>query len=72
MEGITSASPRQKGASMLQFQLPYGADPLLHDRAEPHPDLCDALHEKKIKTLICHQMEGGEKVFRSRYERILS
>lgn len=124
MEDITSASPGQKGASMLQFLLSYGTDPLLldqpeddldclmlsqsvipaiaankkrrqliivshsapivvngdaeyvismkHDRAGLRPDLCGALHEKEIKTLICHQMEGGEKAFRSRYERILS
>lgn len=124
MEDITSASPGQKGASMLQFLLSYGTDPLLldqpeddldclmlsqsvipsiaankkrrqliivshsapivvngdaeyvismkHDRAGLRPDLCGALHDKDIKTLICHQMEGGEKAFRSRYARILS
>ncbi len=124
MEDITSASPGQKGASMLQFLLSYGTDPLLldqpeddldclmlsqsvipaiaankkrrqliivshsapivvngdaeyvismkHDRAGLRPDLCGALQEKEVKALICRQMEGGEKAFRSRYERILS
>lgn len=124
MEDITLASPGQKGASMLQFLLSYGTDPLLldqpeddldclmlsqsvipaiaankkrrqliivshsapivvngdaeyvismkHDRAGLRPDLCGALQEKEVKALICRQMEGGEKAFRSRYERILS
>nr|WP_286140658.1 hypothetical protein [Escherichia sp. ESNIH1] len=124
MEDIMSASPGQKGASMLQFLLSYGTDPLLldqpeddldclmlsqsvipaivankkrrqliivshsapivvngdaeyvismkHDRAGLRPDLCGALQEKEVKALICRQMEGGEKAFRSRYERILS
>ncbi len=124
MEDITSASPGQKGASMLQFLLSYGTDPLIldqpeddldclmlsqsvipaiaankkrrqlvivshsapivvngdaeyvismkHDRAGLSPSLCGALQEKEMKELICRQMEGGEKAFRSRYERILS
>lgn len=124
MEDITSASPGQKGASMLQFLLSYGTDPLLldqpeddldclmlsqsvipaiaankkrrqliivshsapivvngdaeyvismrHDHLGLRPDLCGALQERDMKSLICRQMEGGEKAFRSRYERILS
>lgn len=124
MEDITSASPGQKGASMLQFLLSYGTDPLLldqpeddldclmlsqsvipaiaankkrrqliivshsapivvngdaeyvismkHDRAGLRPDLCGALQEKEVKAMICRQMEGGEKAFRSRFERILN
>ncbi|MER5005480.1 anti-phage protein Ppl [Atlantibacter hermannii] len=124
MEDITTASPGQKGASMLQFLLSYGTDPLLldqpeddldclmlsqsvipaiaankkrrqliivshsapivvngdaeyvismkYDRAGLRPDLCGALQEKEVKALICSQMEGGEKAFRSRYERILN
>ncbi|UEM39919.1 hypothetical protein DMB82_0002440 [Pectobacterium aquaticum] len=124
MEDISSASPGQKGASMLQFLLSYGTDPLLldqpeddldclmlsmsvipaimlnkkrrqliivshsapivvngdaeyvismqHDRAGLYPGLCGALQEAPLKALICRQMEGGEKAFRSRYERILS
>ncbi|EIX9330404.1 MULTISPECIES: anti-phage protein Ppl [Klebsiella pneumoniae complex] len=124
MEDISSASPGQKGASMLQFLLSYGTDPLLldqpeddldclmlsmsvipaimankkrrqliivshsapivvngdaeyvismqHDRSGLHPGLCGALQETPVKELICRQMEGGEKAFRSRYERILS
>lgn len=38
----------------------------------PYPGLCGALQEAPMKALICRQMEGGEKAFRSRYERILS
>lgn len=124
MEDISSASPGQKGASMLQFLLSYGTDPLLldqpeddldclmlsmgvipaimsnkkrrqliivshsapivvngdaeyvismkHDRTGLSPGLCGALQEAPMKALICQQMEGGEKAFRSRYERILS
>ncbi|HDL6874119.1 anti-phage protein Ppl [Yersinia kristensenii] len=124
MEDISSASPGQKGASMLQFLLSYGTDPLLldqpeddldclmlsmsvipaimankkrrqliivshsapivvngdaeyvismqHDRTGLYPGLCGALQEVPLKALICRQMEGGEKAFRSRYERILS
>ena len=124
MEDISSASPGQKGASMLQFLLSYGTDPLLldqpeddldclmlsmsvipaimlnkkrrqliivshsapivvngdaeyvismqHDRSGLYPGLCGALQETPVKALICRQMEGGEKAFRSRYERILS
>ena len=124
MEDISSASPGQKGASMLQFLLSYGTDPLLldqpeddldclmlsmsvipaimsnkkrrqliivshsapivvngdaeyvismqHDRTGLYPGLCGALQEAPMKALICRQMEGGEKAFRSRYERILS
>lgn len=124
MEDISSASPGQKGASMLQFLLSYGTDPLLldqpeddldclmlsmsvipaimlnkkrrqliivshsapivvngdaeyvismqHDRTGLYPGLCGALQEAPLKALICRQMEGGEKAFRSRYERILS
>lgn len=124
MEDITSASPGQKGASMLQFLLSYGTDPLLldqpeddldclmlsqsvipaiaankkrrqliivshsapivvngdaeyvismkYDRSGLRPDLCGALQDSHIKALICQQMEGGEKAFRSRYARILS
>ncbi|EPE7175553.1 anti-phage protein Ppl [Cronobacter sakazakii] len=124
MEDISSASPGQKGASMLQFLLSYGTDPLLldqpeddldclmlsmsvipaimankkrrqliivshsapivvngdaeyvismqHDRSGLYPGLCGALQEMPLKALICRQMEGGEKAFRSRYERILS
>lgn len=124
MEDISSASPGQKGASMLQFLLSYGTDPLLldqpeddldclmlsmsvipaimsnkkrrqliivshsapivvngdaeyvismqHDRSGLSPGLCGALQETPVKELICRQMEGGEKAFRSRYERILS
>ncbi|MFY1037486.1 anti-phage protein Ppl [Pantoea agglomerans] len=124
MEDITSASPGQKGASMLQFLLSYGTDPLLLDQPEDdldclmlsqsvipaitankkrrqliivshsapivvngdaeyvismkydksglRPDLCGALQDSHIKALICQQMEGGEKAFRSRYARILS
>ncbi|MEU74154.1 hypothetical protein EDK46_23300 [Salmonella enterica] len=124
MEDIAFASPGQKGASMLQFLLSYGTDPLLldqpeddldclmlsmsvipaimsnkkrrqliivshsapivvngdaeyvismqHDRTGLYPGLCGALQEAPMKALICRQMEGGEKAFRSRYERILS
>lgn len=124
MDDISSASPGQKGASMLQFLLSYGNDPLLldqpeddldclmlsmsvipaimsnkkrrqliivshsapivvngdaeyvismqHDRTGLYPGLCGALQEAPVKALICRQMEGGEKAFRSRYERILS
>ncbi|ATC10124.1 hypothetical protein RVX07_004634 [Escherichia coli] len=124
MEDISSASPGQKGASMLQFLLSYGTDPLLldqpeddldclmlssgvipaimsnkkrrqliivshsapivvngdaeyvismkHDRTGLYPGLCGSLQETPMKALICRQMEGGEKAFRSRYERILS
>ncbi|EHC3059321.1 hypothetical protein JTQ60_004001 [Salmonella enterica] len=43
-----------------------------HDRSGLHPGLCGALQETPVKELICRQMEGGEKAFRSRYERILS
>lgn len=42
-----------------------------HDRIGLSPSLCGALQEKEMKELICRQMEGGEKAFRSRYERIL-
>lgn len=124
MEDISSASPGQKGASMLQFLLSYGTDPLLidqpeddldclmlsqsvipaiaankkrrqliivshsapivvngdaeyvismkYDRTGLRPDLCGALQEQPVRALICQQMEGGEKAFRSRYARILS
>lgn len=124
MDDISSASPGQKGASMLQFLLSYGTDPLLldqpeddldclmlsmsvipaimankkrrqliivshsapivvngdaeyvismqHDRTGLYPGLCGALQESLMKALICRQMEGGEKAFRSRYERILN
>lgn len=124
MEDIHSASPGQKGASMLQFLLSYGIDPLIldqpeddldcmmlsqsvipaitankqrrqliivshsapivvngdaeyvismiHDRQGLRPHICGALQEKEIKDLICKQMEGGEKAFRSRYSRILN
>lgn len=124
MDDISSASPGQKGASMLQFLLSYGNDPLLldqpeddldclmlsmsvipaimlnkkrrqliivshsapivvngdaeyvismqHDRTGLYPGLCGALQEAPMKALICRQMEGGEKAFRSRYERILN
>lgn len=34
MEDIAFASPGQKGASMLQFLLSYGTDPLLLDQPE--------------------------------------
>ncbi|MDF3655806.1 hypothetical protein P3S47_25585, partial [Enterobacter hormaechei] len=43
-----------------------------HDRTGLYPGLCGALQEAPMKALICRQMEGGEKAFRSRYERILS
>ncbi|HCQ2433234.1 TPA: hypothetical protein OHN82_004980, partial [Escherichia coli] len=38
MEDISSASPGQKGASMLQFLLSYGTDPLLLDQPEDDLD----------------------------------
>ncbi|BFU33330.1 MULTISPECIES: anti-phage protein Ppl [Enterobacter] len=124
MEDISLASPGQKGASMLQFLLSYGTDPLIldqpeddldcmmlsksvipaivsnkqrrqliivshsapivvngdaeyvismaHDRHGLRPALCGALQETKMKQLICSQMEGGEKAFRSRFNRILN
>lgn len=124
MEDISLASPGQKGASMLQFLLSYGTDPLIldqpeddldcmmlsksvipaivsnkqrrqliivshsapivvngdaeyvismtHDRHGLRPALCGALQETEMKKLICSQMEGGEKAFRSRFNRILS
>lgn len=124
MEDISTASPGQKGASMLQFLLSYGTDPLLLDQPEDdldclmlsqsvipaivankkrrqliivshsapivvngdaeyvinmthdsqglRPHLCGALQQKEMKDMICKQMEGGEKAFRSRYSRILS
>lgn len=124
MEDIASASPGQKGASMLQFLLSYGTDPLLidqpeddldclmlsqsvipaivankkrrqliivshsapivvngdaehvicmtYDRSGLRPGLSGALQQKEMKAFICRQMEGGEKAFRSRFERILS
>lgn len=124
LEDISLASPGQKGASMLQFLLSYGTDPLIldqpeddldcmmlsqsvipaivsnkqrrqliivshsapivvngdaeyvismtHDRHGLRPALCGALQETEMKQLICSQMEGGEKAFRSRFNRILS
>jgi len=124
MEDIASASPGQKGASMLQFLLSYGSDPLLidqpeddldclmlsqsvipaivankkrrqliivshsapivvngdaehvicmtYDRSGLQPGLSAGLQHKEMKDFICRQMEGGEKAFRSRFERILS
>lgn len=38
MEDIAFASPGQKGASMLQFLLSYGTDPLLLDQPEDDLD----------------------------------
>lgn len=119
MEDIASASPGQKGASMLQFLLSYGTAPLLIDQPEDdldflmlsqsvipaivankkrkqliivshsapivvngdaeyvicmtcdrsrlRPGLSGALQQKEMKALICSQMEGGEKAFRSRF-----
>ncbi len=124
MENIENASPGQKAASMLQFLLSYGTDPLLldqpeddldcmmlsdsvipaiamnkqrrqlivvshsapivvngdaeyvismvHDRHGLRPNVCGALQEKGVKEMICNQMEGGEKAFRSRFSRILA
>ncbi|EJN3161371.1 TPA: histidinol phosphatase [Vibrio cholerae] len=124
MENIENASPGQKAASMLQFLLSYGTDPLLldqpeddldcmmlsdsvipaiamnkqrrqlivvshsapivvngdaeyvismvHDRHGLRPNVCGALQEKDVKEMICNQMEGGEKAFRSRFSRILA
>jgi hypothetical protein len=124
MEDIESASPGQKAASMLQFLLSYGTDPLLldqpeddldclmlsqsvipaiatnkkrrqliivshsapivvngdaeyvtsmiHDQNGLRPNICGALQTQNIKDLICNQMEGGEKAFRSRFSRILN
>ncbi|EKO3839027.1 AAA family ATPase [Vibrio harveyi] len=124
MEDIESASPGQKAASMLQFLLSYGTDPLLldqpeddldcmmlsqsvipaiaankqrrqliivshsapivvngdaeyvismvHDQNGLRPNVSGALQAQDVKELICNQMEGGEKAFRSRFSRILS
>ncbi|EGR0171676.1 histidinol phosphatase [Vibrio alginolyticus] len=124
MEDIESASPGQKAASMLQFLLSYGTDPLLldqpeddldcmmlsqsvipaiaankqrrqliivshsapivvngdaeyvismvHDKNGLRPNICGSLQTQDVKELICNQMEGGEKAFRSRFSRILS
>ncbi|RBI68753.1 hypothetical protein DQ400_05140 [Vreelandella sulfidaeris] len=123
MEDIKNASPGQKAASMLEFLMSYGEDPLILDQPEDdldcmmlsesvipaissnkkrrqliivshsapivvngdaeyvismvrdknglRPNECGALQEKSIKELICRQMEGGEKAFRSRFNRIL-
>ncbi len=124
MEDIMSASPGQKAASMLQFLLSYGTDPLLLDQPEDdldcmmlsqsvipaiaankqrrqliivshsapivvngdaeyvismirdrnglRPSTCGALQSQEVKDLICNQMEGGERAFRSRFSRILN
>ncbi|MGR5296924.1 anti-phage protein Ppl [Vibrio mediterranei] len=124
MENIENASPGQKAASMLQFLLSYGTDPLLldqpeddldcmmlsdsvipaialnkqrrqlvvvshsapivvngdaeyvismlHDKHGLRPNVCGALQEQSVKDMICKQMEGGEKAFRSRFSRILT
>jgi len=124
MENIETASPGQKAASMLQFLLSYGSDPLILDQPEDdldclmlsnsvipaivmnkqrrqliivshsapivvngdaeyvicmkhdshglRPNIKGALQEQAVKDNICDQMEGGEKAFRSRFNRILN
>ncbi|WP_062569082.1 anti-phage protein Ppl [Pseudoalteromonas arabiensis] len=124
MENIESASPGQKAASMLEFLLSYGSDPLildqpeddldclmlsdsvipsiernkqrrqliivshsapivvngdaeyvismLRDRSGLRPNILGSLQESEVKTNICNQMEGGERAFRSRFNRIVN
>ena len=124
MENIESASPGQKAASMLEFLLSYGSDPLildqpeddldclmlsesvipsiernkqrrqliivshsapivvngdaeyvismLRDRTGLRPNILGSLQEADVKSNICNQMEGGEKAFRSRFNRIIT
>jgi energy-coupling factor transporter ATP-binding protein EcfA2 len=124
MENIDSASPGQKAASMLEFLLSYGSDPLildqpeddldclmlsesvipsiernkqrrqliivshsapivvngdaeyvismLRDRSGLRPNILGSLQEAEVKNNICNQMEGGERAFRSRFNRIVS
>ncbi len=45
---------------------------MVHDRHGLRPNVCGALQEKDVKEMICNQMEGGEKAFRSRFGRILA
>ncbi|MEP1445556.1 MAG: anti-phage protein Ppl [Paraglaciecola sp.] len=124
MENIDSASPGQKAASMLEFLLSYGSDPLILDQPEDDLDclmlsesvipsiernkqrrqliivshsapivvngdaeyvismlrdrtglranILGSLQEADVKSNICNQMEGGEKAFRSRFNRIVT
>ncbi|WP_163920897.1 anti-phage protein Ppl [Photobacterium sp. Alg240-V54] len=45
---------------------------MIHDKNGLRPNICGALQTQDVKELICNQMEGGEKAFRSRFSRILS
>ncbi|CAK6715536.1 hypothetical protein HORM4_660022 [Vibrio harveyi] len=45
---------------------------MVHDQNGLRPNVSGALQAQDVKELICNQMEGGEKAFRSRFSRILS
>jgi len=54
MENIDSASPGQKAASMLQFLLSYGTDPLLLDQPEDDLD-CLMLSASVIPAIVANK-----------------
>lgn len=56
MEDIESASPGQKAASMLQFLLSYGTDPLLIDQPEDDLD-CMMLSQSVIPAIAANKQK---------------
>ena len=54
MEDISTASPGQNGASMLQFLLSYGTDPLLLDQPEDDLD-CLMLSQSVIPAIVANK-----------------
>lgn len=45
---------------------------MIHDLQGPHSNIQGAFQEQSVKDNICNQMEGGEKAFRARFNRILN